>query len=113
MLSVLWPHDFLLVSHLSKLWMLSVLWPHDFRLVAMFKNEISEQYGQQYFLEEENYSPPCRRTYKIQRESIKILFFIDFTMGRRTRAKINRPSIQPSPGIQSIQTDHGKQVEDK
>ena len=36
-----------------------------------------EQYGQQYFLEEENYSPPCRRTYKIQRESIKILFFID------------------------------------
>ena len=53
----------------------------------MFKNEISEQYGQQYFLEEENCSPPCRRTYKIQRESIKILFFIDFAMGRRTRAK--------------------------
>ena len=53
----------------------------------MFKNEISEQYGQQYFLEEENYSPPCRRTYKIQRENIKILFFIDVTMGRRTRAK--------------------------
>ena len=53
----------------------------------MFKNEISEQYGQQYFLEEENCSPPCRRTYKIQMESIKILFFIDFTMGRRTRAK--------------------------
>ena len=53
----------------------------------MFKNEISEQYGQQYFLEEENYSPPCRRTYKIQRESIKILLFIDFTMGRCTRAK--------------------------
>ena len=49
----------------------------------MFKNEISEQYGQQYFLEEENCSPPCRRTYKIQRESVKILFFIDFTMGRR------------------------------
>ena len=75
----------------------------------MFKNEFSEQYGQQYFLEEENYSPPCRRTYKIQRESIKILFFIDFTMGRRTSAKINRPTIQPSPGIQGIQTGHGKQ----
>ena len=53
----------------------------------MFKNEISEQYGQQYFPEEENCSPPCRRTYKSQRERIKILFFIDFTMGRRTRAK--------------------------
>ena len=47
MLSVLWPHDFILVSHLSpiclplvsqlspsKLSMLSVLWPHDFRLVS-------------------------------------------------------------------------------
>ena len=53
----------------------------------MFKNEISEQYGQQYFLEEENCSPLCRRTYKIQRERIKIMFFIDFTMGRPTRAK--------------------------
>ena len=53
----------------------------------MFKNEISEQYGQQYFLEEEICSPSCRRTYKIQRESIKLLIFFDFAMGHRTRAK--------------------------
>ena len=72
----------------------------------MFKNEISEQYGQQYFLEEENCSPPCRRTYKIQRESIKILSFIDFTMGRCTRAKTWNLMIQVvTQSIQSLLGD--------